>query len=438
MAPRFNLFDPNLLPPNFLGGIAGNPSEVAPDPVSGYTPLLDPVILGGVGGSDPVRSDVPQNIADFYGGILNIGQPDAGYFDEFRLPGDDRVMESGPNLTVANPTDVTDTRVPFDPNFYTELAQAIGGNRGGYDDTEMMNRLADMQATIDGFTSSFTPSEETNNQLIADPSDDPFTPPSTDFFIPPVDAEPDYVRYDDSFILDELAKLRDRQDSFVPQEPAFIPTYDDTTLRTQIGDLQNQLANLPAVDTSQFITANDLPTFTPFDPTGLQAQIDDINANQFLTANDLPTFTPFDPTGLQDQITALQGRPTVDTSQFLTANDLPTFEQFDPTGLQQQINALQARPSVDTSQFLTASDLPTFEQFDPTGLQQQINDLQSTPAIDTSQFLTAADLPSYDVSALENEIAELRAQLNRNTNSTPALTTPTFSGILPRGGFNVR
>ena len=409
MAPRFNLFDPNLLPPNFLGGIAGNPSEVAPDPVSGYTPLLDPVILGGVGGSDPVRSDVPQNIADFYGGILNIGQPDAGYFDEFRLPGDDRVMESSPNLTVANPTDVTDTRVPFDPNFYTEIAQAIGGNRGGYDDTEMMNRLADMQATIDGFTSSFTPREETNNQLIADPSDDPFTPPSTDFFIPPVDAEPDYVRYDDSFILDELTKLRDRQDSFVPQEPAFIPTYDDTTLRTQIGDLQNQLANLPAVDTSQFITANDLPTFTPFDPTGLQ-----------------------------DQITALQGRPTVDTSQFLTANDLPTFEQFDPTGLQQQINALQARPSVDTSQFLTESDLPTFEQFDPTGLQQQINDLQSTPAIDTSQFLIAEDLPSYDVSALENEIAELRAQFNRNTNSTPALTTPTFSGILPRGGFNVR
>ena len=413
MAPRFNLFDPNLLPPNFLGGIAGNPSEAAPDPASGYTPL-DPIVLGGVGVSNPVRSafaipNVPQNITDFYGGILNIGQPDAGYFDEFRLPGDNRVLETGPTLDVANPTDVTDIRVPFDPDFYTEIAQAIGGNRGGYDDTEMMNRLADMQATIDGFTSSFTPSEETNNQLIADPSDDPFTPPSTDFFIPPVDAEPDYVRYDDSFILDELAKLRDRQDSFVPQEPAFIPTYDDTTLRTQIDDLQNQLANLPAVDTSQFITANDLPTFTPFDPTGLQ-----------------------------DQITALQGRPTVDTSQFLTANDLPTFEQFDPTGLQQQINALQARPSVDTSQFLTAADLPTFEQFDPTGLQQQINDLQSTPAIDTSQFLTAADLPSYDVSALENEIAELRAQLNRNTNSTPAPTTPTLSGILPRGGFNVR
>ena len=104
----------------------------------------------------------------------------------------------------------------------------------------------------------------------------------------------------------------------------------------------------------------------------------------------------------------------MDTSQFLTAADLPTMDTS------QFLTAADLPAAVDTSNFLTAADLPT---------------------IDTSQFLTAADLPNYDTSALEQEIADLRALINRNTvpTSTPALTTPTFQGILPNfGGFNVR
>tara|TARA_R110002020_G_scaffold323672_4_gene539419 strand:- start:6559 stop:7665 length:1107 start_codon:yes stop_codon:yes gene_type:complete len=368
MATRYNPFDdPNALPPDFLGLIAGNPSEEAPNPASGYTPL-DPVSLGGVGGSDPVRSafappDVSQNIADFYGGILNIAQPDPTYFDDFPLPGTVVDANTGPSLPVAPPADVIDTRpvVPdeyYDPRYYMELAQSLGGNQSGIPE-DVTNQLAALQASVDALQTPVA---------VADPTPPTIDPP----FIPPVENDTTFVTNDYNSIMDQLAELQNLQGSFVTAEDLpFTPAYDDTELRDQL----NQLAI----------------------------------------------------------------RDPIDTTQFLTANDLPSYEVFDPTGLQNQINELAMAAPVDTSQFITAADLPTFQQFDPTGLQDQITALQTRPAVDTSQFLTAADLPTYDTSALENEIAELRAQLNRNTTPTPALTTPTFSGILPDfGGFNVR
>ena len=149
---------------------------------------------------------------------------------------------------------------------------------------------------------------------------------------------------------------------------------------------------------------------------------------------EIPDYRQFDPSSLQAQINELATAQPIDTSQFLTAADLPTFQQFDPTALQTQIDQLAMAQPVDTSQFLTAADLPTFDT-------SQFLTAADLPTMDTSQFLTAADLPTYDTTALEQDIAELREQLNSNTafNTTAGLTTPTFTGILPDfGGFNVR
>lgn len=369
MAPRFNPFDnPNALPPGFMGGVAGNPSDAdipAEDLYSGYVPL-PPVVLGGVDGSLPVRNQnsIPQSVVDFYGGILNIGQPDATYFEDFPLPGTEPVQAAGPTLPVAAPTYVTDTRpvVPrefYDPKYYMDLAESLSGGRNeAYDDTEIMAQLAALQGSVDALQ---VPTTEIMDTPVADP-----LAPAVDAIAPPLDAGTPFVPYDDSYIMDQLAELRALQDTFITAEDLpVVDQYDDAVLRNQMLDLNNR----------------------------------------------------------------------IDSFQ------IPEYQQFDPTALQEQISALQTRPTIDTSQFLTAADLPTFEQFDPSNLQSQINELQSAPAVDTSQFLTAADLPTYDTSALEQEIAELRAQLNRNTvpSSTPELTTPTFEGILPTfGGFNVR
>jgi hypothetical protein len=276
-------------------------------------------------------------IEEFYGSPTRITQPDAGYFDEFPLPGQAPAADSAPQ-------------------------------------------------------------------------DAPYVPPDMPY-VPP---DMPYVPLNDYSVPSEGA----------PTTPyvglAGFDTFDNG---------RNFIRDMFLPDMNQYITAEDLPTFQEFDPTQLQDQINQLalaepmNTSQFLTAADLPTY---------------------DTSQFLTTQDLPTYQQFDPTYLEDQINEISmARPidtsqfltmadlpTYDTSQFLTAADLPTYQQFDPTQLQNQINELAMSRPVDTSQFLTAADLPTYqqfDSSALEKELADLRAQvglLGQAPNQSFAQTQP--------------
>ena len=346
---------------NFMGGVAGTPGEPTPDPTSGYVPL-DPLIgIGGV--SMRPNQMVSPDVAEFYGGILNIAQPDASYFDEFPLPGVSDAGGSGTGLNVADPTEVVDTRIDFtDPAIYEPAVQILQqALQGGADPVAVNQAMSDV---VSGGTSEMGGSQS------------------------------------------PMTGLMDMQ-TFMDDYQASIPQDDDTVLRDQMFELQNRIDQL------------EIPDYRQFDPSGLQAQINELataqpmDTSQFLTAADLPTFQQFDPTALQTQIDQLAMAQPVDTSQFLTAADLPTF---------------------DTSQFLTAADLPTFDT-------SQFLTAADLPTMDTSQFLTAADLPTYDTTALEQDIAELREQLNSNTafSSTAGLTTPTFQGILPDfGGFNVR
>jgi len=82
------------------------------------------------------------------------------------------------------------------------------------------------------------------------------------------------------------------------------------------------------------------PSFTPFDPSGLQSRIGDLEGRQM-----------FDPSGLKSRIDALENR------------QMPAFTStpFDPSGLQSQIDALQNR------------QMP---MFDPSGLQSRLNALE--------------------------------------------------------------
>ena len=77
----------------------------------------------------------------------------------------------------------------------------------------------------------------------------------------------------------------------------------------------------------------------------------------------MPTFAPFDPTGLQQRLGALEGR------------GMPTFTQFDPTGLQQRISELEGirGPSMADIEALInqrfASQSPADNPYAPQGLR---------------------------------------------------------------------
>jgi len=97
----------------------------------------------------------------------------------------------------------------------------------------------------------------------------------------------------------------------------------------------------PAPSVREFIEEErPTPSFTPFDPSGLQSRIGDLEGRQM-----------FDPSGLKSRIDALENR------------QMPAFTStpFDPSGLQSQIDALQNR------------QMP---MFDPSGLQSRLNALE--------------------------------------------------------------
>jgi len=175
----------------------------------------------------------------------------------------------------------------------------------------------------------------------------------------------------------------------------------DTTQFLTSDDLTTALSEFdPGIDTSGFITAEDLTTqlddFNPlagFDTSGFLTASD---IEDFVTASDLPSTSGF--ITAEDLSTELAGfDPGIDTTGFITAEDLSTaLTGFDP-GIDTSsfLTTADLPAAIDTSQFLTAADLPASidtSQFLTAG------DLPTYEAIDTSQFLTAGDLPTFDTS----------------------------------------
>jgi hypothetical protein len=259
---------------------------------------------GDAGVSMAAPAEIPavpamSAIEQFYGSPTQITQPDAGYYEEFPLPGaQTQQAVNNPTIPIFEPVVIPDTSTsaPFAPQ--------------------------DLQPYTEFLQTAFRP--------------------DTSQFLTMADL-PTYNQFDQRYLEDQINEL------------AMSRPMDTSQFLT--------MADLPTYDTSQFITASDLPTYQQFDPTELQNQIDELamaqpmDTSQFLTAADLPTYQQFDPSQLQSQITALQNQPAVDTSQFLTAADLPTYDtsqfltaadlptyqQFDPTALQQEIADLQAQ-----------------------------------------------------------------------------------------------
>ncbi len=146
------------------------------------------------------------------------------------------------------------------------------------------------------------------------------------------------------------------------------------SLMDRVGALEN--IPQPTIDTSQFLTAADLPTQPTYDDRGLRDRLDMLE-NQYTTGFDELNnmFTPID----TSQFLTAGDIPTIDTSQFLTAGDLPSFNVDDYRDDFLSI----AREGID---------IPEFEQPDLSGYAR----LDDIPTVDTSQFLTAGDLPSFD------------------------------------------
>ena len=129
------------------------------------------------------------------------------------------------------------------------------------------------------------------------------------------------------------------------------------------------------------------PSFTPFDPSGLQSRIGDLEGRQMfdpsglksridaLENRQMPAFTPFDPSGLQSRLDALENR------------QMPSYTPFDPAGLQSRLGTLENR-----------------QMFDPSGLQSQIDALQNR------------QMPMFDSSGLQSRLNALEGRVQKTGN----------------------
>ena len=119
--------------------------------------------------------------------------------------------------------------------------------------------------------------------------------------------------------------------------------------------------DIPTIDTSQFVTKDDIPTFNPYDfkDDFLSIAQDGIDIptyeapdlSNFVTVDDLnrsigdiPTQSTYDDRALKDRLDMLENQYTtgfdelnnmftpIDTSQFLTAEDIPTYNAPDLSG----------------------------------------------------------------------------------------------------------
>lgn len=159
--------------------------------------------------------------------------------------------------------------------------------------------------------------------------------------------------------------------ALIDQRLSGLPTYRDdfTSINQRLDELYGR------------------PQFTPYDPSGLQGQIQGLQ-DQFAG------FQPFDPSGLQEQFSGLQ-------------NQFANFQPYDPSGLQQQISGLQ-------------DQFAGFQPYDPSGLQQQFgglqdqfgqlqNQFQGMPNFD--DFARRSDIvPGFDPSGLQGQISGLQNQ----------------------------
>jgi len=320
-------------------------------------------VVGAAGPQEIPPVPAMSAIEQFYGSPTRITQPDAGYYDEFPLPGQEPAADSAPQDAPYVPPDMP--YVPLD-NYSTASAPA-------------------------GADSYVGPVDFTAFQDERDFVRDIFLPDMSQYITE--DDLPTFQQFDPTQLQAQINQLAISQpiDTSEFLTAADLPTYDTSQFLTS--------ADLPTYDTSQFLTSADLPTYDTSQFLTL-ADLPTYDTSQFLTSADLPTYDT-------SQFLTLADLPTYDTSQFLTLADLPTNQQFDPTNLQNQITALQSAPQIDTSQFLTAADLANIDT-------SQFLTASDLPTYDTSSFLTAADLPTYqpfDSSAIEKELADLRAQV---------------------------
>ena len=175
-----------------------------------------------------------------------------------------------------------------------EILKTVHVNSSAYDDSEIIKRLAALEAKPGIDTSQFATKEELANKV----ERSEFSHISADIEALKTKRDKDIV-YDDSALKQRISTLESRQDNDT--------VYNDTEIKQRLENLENK----PNVDTSGLVTKQELES------KGYLTQHQSLS--DYATKQEIPQ--PYNDTELKERVKQLENKPAIDTSNFVT-NDV--------------------------------------------------------------------------------------------------------------------
>lgn len=175
-----------------------------------------------------------------------------------------------------------------------EILKTVHVNSSAYDDSEIIKRLAALEAKPGIDTSQFATKEELANKV----ERSEFSHISADIEALKTKTDKDIV-YDDSALKQRISTLESRQDNNT--------VYNDTEIKQRLENLENK----PNVDTSGLVTKQELES------KGYLTQHQSLS--DYATKQEIPQ--PYNDTELKERVKQLENKPAIDTSNFVT-NDV--------------------------------------------------------------------------------------------------------------------
>lgn len=172
-----------------------------------------------------------------------------------------------------------------------EILKTVHVSSAAYDDSEIIKRLAALEAKPGIDTSQFATKEELANKV----ERSEISHISADIEL--LKAKPDNnTIYDDSALKQRISTLESRQDNDT--------VYNDTEIKQRLENLENK----PNVDTSGLVTKQELES------KGYLTQHQSLS--DYATKQEIPQ--PYNDTELKERVKQLENKPAIDTSNFVT------------------------------------------------------------------------------------------------------------------------
>jgi len=207
-------------------------------------------------------------------------------------------------------------------------------------------------------------------------------------FMPQPAFDPSALERQIGGLQEQIGNIPSYDDTNIRNMIGNIPQFDDSAIRRMIEDNQRSIGNIPSFDSSGLqsqIEANKnlLSNIPQFDPSNLQSGIAGLTDR--LDNLNIPEYKAPDLSGFARK----EDLPSIDTSQFLTKNDMPRFDprdyRDDFLSIAREGIQMPEFKAPDLSGFARKEDIPSFDR--EAFRREILNELPTAPVFDREALI---------------------------------------------------